>query len=141
MYPRDAFGPFPAFLYGWALALMISTGAIAAVAMPFASYATALLGLSASVVTPFAVASIVALAIVNIVGVAPGAMTQNIATVAKLAAIAFLVIVAFIAPSLTESVASHGPDAATLPVPTGAMQRILAVGGALVPVRFAFGGW
>ncbi|MEK7331636.1 MAG: amino acid permease, partial [Candidatus Eisenbacteria bacterium] len=35
-YLRDAYGPLPAFLYGWALLLVISTGAIAAVAVTFA---------------------------------------------------------------------------------------------------------
>src|SRR4051812_33474659 len=30
VYLRDAFGPLPAFLYGWTLVLVIATGAIAA---------------------------------------------------------------------------------------------------------------
>ena len=34
-YLRDAFGPLPAFLYGWALLLIMATGAIAAVAFTF----------------------------------------------------------------------------------------------------------
>ena len=140
VYLRDAFGSFAAFLYGWALFLMISTGAIAAVAMTSASYATSLFGLHASLATPLAVAAIVLLTIVNIAGVAPGAITQNIATVLKLSAIAFLVIVAFIAPDL----ASHafGPvPTPRLAVPVGAWHWILAIGAALVPVLFAFGGW
>ncbi len=33
VYLRDAFGTFPAFLYGWALFLIVATGAMAAVAM------------------------------------------------------------------------------------------------------------
>lgn len=141
VYLRDAFGPFPAFLYGWALALMISTGAIAAVAMTCANYATALFGLPASLVTPLAVTSIVVLTMINIIGVAPGAIMQNVATVLKLGAIAFLILVAFIAPSLTLHVATAGPAAPALVAPTGAAQWILAVGAALVPVLFAFGGW
>ena len=51
VYLRDAFGPFPAFLYGWALFLMISTGAIAAVAMTCASYAITFFGISATLIT------------------------------------------------------------------------------------------
>lgn len=140
VYLRDAFGPFPAFLYGWALFLMISTGAIAAVAMTCANYATALLGLSATLATPLAVTAIVALTIVNIIGVAPGAITQNVATVLKLAAIVFLVVAAFIAPDLGTHSNATGV-ASTLVVPTGAWHWLLAVGAALVPVLFAFGGW
>src|SRR5580765_4191179 len=45
VYLREAWGALPAFLYGWALLLVIATGAIAAVAVTFASYALALAGL------------------------------------------------------------------------------------------------
>ncbi|HYC32946.1 MAG TPA: amino acid permease, partial [Gemmatimonadales bacterium] len=38
VYLRDTWGPLPAFLYGWALLLVIATGAIAAVAVTFADY-------------------------------------------------------------------------------------------------------
>ena len=54
----------------------------------------------------------------------------------KLAAIGFLVIVAFIAPQ-----AAHHDLATTLTAPSGAWQWTLAIGAALVPVLFAFGGW
>lgn len=138
VYLRDAFGPFPAFLYGWALFLMISTGAIAAVAMTCASYATAFFGMSTTFITPLAVAAIVLLTLVNMVGVRPGAITQNVATVLKLAAIAFLVIVAFIAPDTGAHVATGSP---ALVVPRTMWAWTLAVGTALVPVLFAFGGW
>ena len=37
-YLRDAFGPLPAFLYGWALLVAIASGATAAVAVTFANY-------------------------------------------------------------------------------------------------------
>ncbi len=140
VYLRDAFGGFPAFLYGWALFLMISTGAIAAVAMTCASYAIAALGLGPAWSTPLAVGAILVLTAVNILGVAPGAMTQNIATVLKLAAIVFLIGAAFMAPS-PEGGNSPALDAMPVSVPTGAAQWILAVGAALVPVLFAFGGW
>jgi APA family basic amino acid/polyamine antiporter len=33
---RESFGPFPAFLYGWCLFLVINTGTIAALAVAFA---------------------------------------------------------------------------------------------------------
>jgi APA family basic amino acid/polyamine antiporter len=49
VYLRDAYGPLPAFLYAWTLLLVIATGAIAAVAVTFANYATALLGCRGSI--------------------------------------------------------------------------------------------
>ena len=45
VYLRETWGPLAAFLYGWALLLVIATGAMAAVAVTFASYALALAGL------------------------------------------------------------------------------------------------
>ncbi len=139
VYLREAFGPFPAFLYGWALFLMISTGAIAAVAMTFANYLTTVAGLPTAWGTPVAVCAIVVLTMVNISGVTPGAVTQNVATVLKLAAIAFLVAVAFASPQLASE---HTPIAVRpVVVPVGAVAWLLAVGTALVPVLFAFGGW
>src|ERR1043165_2819578 len=37
-YLRDAYGPVPAFLYGWSLLLVIQSGGMAAVAITFARY-------------------------------------------------------------------------------------------------------
>ena len=135
-YLRDAFGPLPAFLYGWALLVAIASGATAAVAVTFASYAVPLLGLPAQARLPLAAAVIVLLAIINVVGVRPGALTQNVFTILKLAAIGALVIggLAFsgahpLAPPA--SAAAHAPPAALA----------IALGTALVPVLFAYGGW
>ena len=88
VYLRDGYGPLPAFLYAWTLLLVIATGAIAAVAVTFAKYAAALLGWSAEARVPLAVAAIITLSAVNYLGVKPGALTQNVLTVLKLAALA-----------------------------------------------------
>ncbi|HJP55634.1 MAG TPA: amino acid permease, partial [Gemmatimonadales bacterium] len=79
VYIRDAYGTLPAFLYAWALLLMVATGAIAAVAVTFANYFIALTGLA---IAPNVLAgiAIVALTVVNYLGVRPGAVTQNIFT-------------------------------------------------------------
>ena len=135
-YLRDAFGPLPAFLYGWALLVAIASGAMAAVAVTFASYAAPLLGLAPSAQVPLAGAVIVALALVNIVGVTPGAVTQNVFTVLKLAAIAALVV---------GGLAFAGTHSLAEPATVGANPRpgplAIALGTALVPVLFAYGGW
>ncbi len=137
VYLRDAFGRFPAFLYGWALFLMVSTGAIAAVAVSSASYAVSAFGIPVSWATPIAVASIIVLTIVNIAGVAPGAITQNVATVLKLGVIVMLVAVAFLIPDTSRAASTmQGPE-----VPDNPFAWIVAFGTALVPVLFAFGGW
>src|SRR3954470_12691559 len=73
VYLRDAYGRLPAFLYAWTLLLVIATGAIAAVAVTFASYTATLLGLAPSFRVPLAVGAILLLSIINYVGVKPGA--------------------------------------------------------------------
>ncbi|HEX9166136.1 MAG TPA: amino acid permease [Gemmatimonadales bacterium] len=133
VYIRDAFGPLPAFLSGWALLLAVSTGAIAAVAITFANYLVALMGWSAGVATPIAAAAIVVLTGINVVGVAPGAYTQNVFTLLKLGALGLLLLLAFApgAPAQTFP--------AETPVPGGSLLGIL--GAALVPILFSYGGW
>lgn len=133
VYLRDAYGRLPAFLYAWTLLLVIATGAIAAVAVTFASYTATLLGLGAGGRLPLAVGAILLLSAINYVGVKPGAMTQNVLTVLKLGALAVLIVA-----GLTLAPAPH--PTVPLPPPTGG-GVLLAVGAALVPVLFAFGGW
>ena len=136
VYLRDAFGPMPAFLYGWALLLAIASGAAAAVAVTFASYAAPLLHLSAGTEPWLAALAIVLLSLVNMFGVRPGAWTQNVFTLLKLAAIAVLVLAAVIGGH-----PSAAAPCASCAAPHSAGGVIVAVGTALVPVLFAYGGW
>jgi APA family basic amino acid/polyamine antiporter len=133
VYLRDAYGRLPAFLYAWTLLLVIATGAIAAVAVTFASYTASLAGLSPVAHLPLAVGSILLLSAVNYVGVKPGAITQNVLTVLKLSALAVLIVAGL-------TLAAAPPQAEHL-APLARGDVSLAVGAALVPVLFAFGGW
>src|SRR6476469_5405643 len=76
VYLREAFGELPAFLYGWALLLAIATGAAAAVAVTFASYAAPLLRIAPGGERWLAAGAILLLSAVNAAGVRPGAWTQ-----------------------------------------------------------------
>jgi APA family basic amino acid/polyamine antiporter len=134
VYLRDAFGPLPAFLYGWMLLFAISTGATAAVAMTFSFYFLPLVGLPESAQIPVAVTAIAILSLVNYVGVRPAAVTQNVFTVLKLAALAVVIVV-----GLTAAVPAQASAAAA--VPSGAARTVVVLGAALVPVLFAYGGW
>src|SRR5437867_3433519 len=68
VYLRDAYGRLPAFLYAWTLLLVIATGAIAAVAVTFASYTSALLGLGPGARVPLAIGAILLLSAINYIG-------------------------------------------------------------------------
>ena len=126
VYLRETWGPLVAFLYGWALLLVIASGAIAAIAVTFADYTLALTGLPRRLGLPLAVASIVLVSGINYFGVRPGAIVQNVFTVLKLLALAALVGVGLLAglpPSEPSPVAAPS-----------------AIGAALVPVLFTYGG-
>src|SRR5687768_5011172 len=120
VYLRETWGPLPAFLYGWALLLVIASGAIAAIAVTFADYTLSLTGLPARFTLPLAITAILFVSAVNYLGVRPGALVQNLFTLLKLAALAALVAIGLAA----------GLPPAT-PAPPGAPA---AFGAALVPI-------
>jgi len=128
VYLRETWGALPAFLYGWTLVLVIATGAIAAVAVTFADYTLALLGLPHRFSVPLAIAAIVLLSGINYVGVRPAAITQNIFTILKLAALAALIGAGLL-------IAAPSPPSAAPSAPA------TALGAALVPILFTYGGW
>src|SRR3982750_2653185 len=93
-YLRDAYGPMPAFLYGWALLLVIQSGGMAAVAITFARYFGNLVQLPVtdSVV---AVAVLALLTLINCLGVRSGSNVQSGLMVLKILAISALVLAGF----------------------------------------------
>ena len=137
VYLRETWGALPAFLYGWTLVLVIATGAIAAVAVTFANYTLALVGLGAEFTVPLAVGTIVLLAAINYLGVRPAAITQNVFTVLKLVALAALIAVGIFVATPTAPSRLLPP----LTAPAGLWGVGKALGAALVPVLFTYGGW
>ncbi len=138
VYIREAFGPLPAFLSAWMNAGLISSGAIAAVAMGFAGYLERFLPLGA-VGGPIGAAAItiIALTATNVLGIRPGVAVQNVLTIAKIAALAGLIVGGL--------VLVLGPaDAAVAAAPANApVAPSLARGfaAAFVAVLFTIGGW
>ncbi len=132
VYLREALGPLPAFLYAWALLLVVATGAIAAVAVTFANYTLGVLGVPGDGrwLAGVAIALLTAL---NYIGIKPGAVTTNVFTVLKLGALGFLIVVGL------ASGPAAGAEAA--PLPAASTGPFLAIAAAMVPVLFAYGGW
>ena len=135
VYLRDGWHPLAGFLYGWALLLLIESGAVAAVAITFATYALRLVGRADVAPVPLAVAAIVILSVVNYLGVKPGSRLLNVLVVLKVAALAVLIAAGAFAPA-HEGWWSVGREIATTP-----MSTTIAFGSALVPILFAYGGW
>jgi len=89
-YLREAVHPLAAFLYGWALLLVIQTGGMAATAIAFARYFRELLPLplGESAVAALAIAALTA---INCLGVRAGSTAQGVLMILKICAIAALV--------------------------------------------------
>jgi basic amino acid/polyamine antiporter, APA family len=109
VFLKEAFGPAIGFLYGWTLLIAINTGFIAAVAVAFAKYlgvfvpavgeGTVLFSVgrfSFSTAQAVALVVIAALTWINITGLKTGALVQNVFTIAKVAAVAVLVVIAIV---------------------------------------------
>jgi APA family basic amino acid/polyamine antiporter len=136
VYIREAFGKLPAFLYGWMALLSIGTGALAAVALGFAGYAGRFVDLA-----PFggplwvAAGTIALLTITNYFGIKPGAIVQNVLAVAKITALAALIVGGLV---LWARVGAP-PPVPNAPPPRPSLVSGLAA--AFVAVLFTIGGW
>src|SRR5581483_1878469 len=125
----DAYHPAVAFLYGWALLLVVQTGGMAAVAATFGKYFVELTGTA----MPDALIAVIALGLltaINCMGVRGGSNTQNALMLLKLAAIAALIVAGF------SFRGAPPPPAAQI-----ASDSFLRFGAAMTPVMFAYGGW
>ncbi len=136
VYVQHGFGKLAAFLYGWMVLLSIATAALAAVAMGFAAYLARFVDLTAvGGQLGTAAITISAMAVVNYLGIKPGATVQNILTVAKIVALGALIIGGFV---LWARLGTR------VPVPNAPAPRASLVGGlaaAFTAVLFTIGGW
>ncbi len=137
-YVRAAFGDLPAFLYGWCNWLVIQAGALGIIGIVLVDHAAELVhGADTAVgeTTRIAIAAlaIVAFTLLNCLGLRVGKAVQNALTVAKTAAVFGLVVLALFATGT-----GVRPVVVADAAPRDAW---LALGAAMLPVLFAFGGW
>ncbi|MGH7466633.1 MAG: APC family permease [Longimicrobiales bacterium] len=132
VFLRNTISPAVAFLWGWAMFWSMHTGIIAAVAVINARYVGQFLALGENGTRICAVVVIALLSAVNYLGVRHGSRLQATFTIAKVAAIALLVVVGF---TLGGRVPEHFVGASSTSISADAFLR--AVGAGL----FAFGGW
>ncbi len=90
VYIRDAFGRFAAFLFGWTLFFVISTGTVATLAVAFATYLREIVPLSEAVGRVVSVGMIALLTWVNIRGTRQSADLTNWTTAVKASAIVLM---------------------------------------------------
>jgi basic amino acid/polyamine antiporter, APA family len=132
-YLRHVYGPLPAFLYAWALLLMIHTGSIAALAVAFGIYAGQVLPLSMVAQKGLSVALILGLTLVSCLGIRGGKFVQNLIAVAKVSGLAGIIL-------LLGAKGSRPIHFFEAPVSAPSFS-IAGFGIALVAVLWAYEGW
>ncbi|MCA1636459.1 MAG: amino acid permease [Acidobacteria bacterium] len=133
-YLRDAYHPSVAFVYGWALLLVIQSGGMAAVAVTFARYFREV---THAPLTDGAVAvvTLALLTLVNCLGVRSGSNVQSLLMVLKILAIVALVACGLLLTGGTGRISGPVLDR---PLSAG---LVADFGAAMTPVMFAYGGW
>jgi len=130
-YIRDAFGRFPAFLYGWTLFFAIGPATIATLAVAATNYMGQFAVLSGWQRQVIAVALILVMAVINIRGTKGGVVVQNWATGIKLAAVLAMSLILL----------AKGQGGAPLPPPDSSVSIAVALGTAMISVLWAYEGW
>ncbi len=146
---KEAYGPLPGFLFGWAAFLVIMSGGIATLAVGFGEYLGSFLPFFSTSHVLFALpvgprtwavnggqvagaAAIMLLSAVNYFGLKEGAGVQNVVTVVKIASIVGLAVLGLwvVAPVETRLVA---------PLPASGL--FSALGVAMIAVLWSYDGW
>ena len=133
VFLREAFGKRTAFVYGWMSLLVMDPGLTAALAVGLAQYTLALLGMPSSHVSAVAIACILLMSSVSVLGAAASGRVLRWTAIAKLGVVALLVVAALVRGTGAGAVAATPLDAVT--------PSFQVIGGALMGAFFAFGGW
>ena len=134
VYLSEAYGTLVGFLFGWAYFLVVNAGGLGALSVAFATYLGFFIPLGPAATKAVAIAGLLALTTVNVLGVKAGAVFSDIFTVLKIAGIFGLVAVGFAAGSGGTTDFSF----ASTSVPAGGAAAFAA---AMVGVLWSYGGW
>ncbi len=135
IFIRDGFGSFPAFLYGWTLFFLISSGSIATLAVAFSSYLGEIIPLTPVIAKLAAIAMIAVVTVVNVLGTKKSAKLQGWATAIKVAAIFAMCVVLF-------SLGRGLTNVSALEANSGDVKSLASgVGVAMIGVLWAYEGW
>ena len=133
VFIREAFGGFLAFLYGWALFLVIGTATVATLAVAFTAYLREFVDLSPLAAKAVAVAMIAALAVINVIGTRRSADLQNWTTAIKVGAILVMSVVLI--------AAGKELPATSFAMPPLELPLLAGMGAAMLGVLWAYEGW
>ena len=93
IYLREAYGDLVAFLYGWCILTVVTSGAIAALCLAFARYAAVIFHTGPELNIPIALFALLLVTLINITGVRLSTIFASAITVMKVAGIGIIVFV------------------------------------------------
>jgi basic amino acid/polyamine antiporter, APA family len=131
-YILEAFGPLPAFLFGWSELAVIRASALGAIATIFAEYFGYFVPMTPTQVRLLAAAGVIAVGLLNYLGVSRAAVVMNLTTIAKYGALAVLGLLAF---SAGQGSWNHFTPA----WPSGI--DVSLMGTALIAIMWTYDGW
>jgi APA family basic amino acid/polyamine antiporter len=133
VYLREAFGPAPAFLFGWTMFLVIGSGSLATLAAAFPIYVGVFVGVSPAAAKVMSIAMIASVAAINVRGTRGSANVQGVATAIKVVVIVGLAI-AFIVAAPARLPQPWWPEHLSFSTITGGVT-------AMIGVLWAYEGW
>jgi APA family basic amino acid/polyamine antiporter len=131
-YILEAFGPLPAFLFGWSELAVIRASALGAIATIFAEYLGYFIPLTPFQVRLVAASGVVAVGLLNYLGVSRASVVMNLVTILKYGALAVLGLLAF---SAGEGSWDHFSPA------WGSTLNVSLIGTALIAIMWTYDGW
>ncbi len=134
VYLKEAYGDLVGFLYGWCILTVVTSGAIAALSIAFATYLGHFISLTQTQMVGVAVACIVFLTAINVVGVQYGNAFAKLFTLFKLLGIAMIIFIGLAFLFSMKSSWSFEFNSTSFDLADG-----LALG--LVGVLWSYGGW
>jgi basic amino acid/polyamine antiporter, APA family len=134
VFIRECYGQLPAFLYGWTLFFVISSGTMAALAVAFSDNLRAILPMSSIEAKIAAIGVILGLAALNVRGTRYSANVQNLAAVIKIGSV--LTISCSILAKVHGAIGLH----TFLPHPFS-WSVTSSFGLSLVAILWAYEGW
>lgn len=130
---REAWGPLPAFLFGWTRLLVIQPAVLGAIAMIFAAYFSTFVPLEDTGTRVVAASLVLVLAAANYRSVKWGAAVQNTSTIAKVAALLGLALMAFLFGDGAAGAFGGAPDYS--------VAAVTGLGAAFIAVLWTYDGW
>ncbi len=139
VYIHEAYGPLPAFLFGWTRLLVVQPALLGGIALIFASYATTFVPLTHLQLRGLAILVILIVGAANYRSMVLGVAIQNLSTIAKVLALVGLAVALFLLgdPAGGSFAGLGEADAALPPSPT----TWTGLGVALIAVLWAYDGW